>query len=262
MTAIVMIVLEVQSQGLKARVLFNDVEVFQEATGVRKTSQVKLNPYVLEAGNVVQALLGPALPADAVGANDQAPFFKLRIVAGEHGTEPGEEGRLAAFDWTPTEHPLQGGKMTAVLERPVAISHTFGRWAWESARPSALDPADREAILKRVRSVHDALAKEDLPRVMELLSLKTRELARALGLAEDRMVAGQESFFRTFFEASDWMMEPLDPAQLVLHLQAKGRLVSVTDASGGPALKGRAGERTFLLPVTVAAIEGDWTIVR
>lgn len=262
MAEILLFVLEIQCQSLRVEVLWNDIQVFTELAGTRKTSQLKLNPYVLEGRNHMQVLLGPIWQEGSTPVGANAPHFQLQLVKGEHGREPAEEGKLAVYLWNPMEKPLRPDGMTLVWEQEIEVDSPFGRWAWQNAPAMPISTADRRAILALVSRVHAAFTRRNMATLAQLLALKNEEMSRAVGIPRERTAIGQERFFGSFFDASDWMMEPLNPETLLLTPRAGGRLVQITDSAGNPPLQGTAGNRPFAFELTVSYIDEVWKIVR
>ena len=68
---------------------------------------------------------------------------------------------------------------------------------------------------------------------------------------------------RTFvFADPDGKMDPLFPEDLLLSPVADGRVVQVTDLGGEPPLQGTFNHEAFGFRITMARVDGGWTVIR
>lgn len=256
-------VLQVETEGLVARVTLNDIEVFADWEGARRVAQTKLDPYLLEGDNRLDVALTPMTDDDGkVVPGDRA--LSVTLIRGEHGVDPGPAGRLAQFAWKDGDTPVELGVLTSVWARQFSVrpEHAHGRWAWQDAPARPPTEEDARALVALTADVHAALAARDAARLFALTALRDRELARALGLTEEENRAELENYYAEWFGEPDWTMEPFDPMALAATAFARGRLVRVTDPHGGPALKGYGGGRRFVFSITATRVDGAWILAR
>jgi len=256
-------VLQVETEGLVARVMLNDVEVFADWEGARRVTQTKLDPYLFEGDNRLDVALTPMTDDEGkVVAGDQS--LAVTLIRGEHGVDPGDAGRVARFAWKPGDIPVEPGTLTSVWARQFLVrpEHAHGRWAWQDAPARAPTEDDARALVALAGEAHAALSARDVPALQALTALRDRELARAVEIPEEEMRAEQEAYYAEWFAEPDWAMEPFDPGAFAATAFARGRLVRVTDPYGGPALKGSGGGRRFAFNVTATRVDGAWVLAR
>jgi hypothetical protein len=263
MVALLMFILEVQAQGTDAKVLINDVEVFSHASLEPITKQMKVNQYVIEGDNSVVVQLRSDVPQYADSVEKPPPLmFKLSIITGELGTAPDDADTVLQYKWDPMETPLESGQWVEALSTSIPGTDAYGRWLWQDADSVELTSDVRVSIMSHLEALHSALESEDLAAVQKMLKVKHEEMARALGVDEERVLSGHEGMLQSFFSADDWRLDPLVPEEVGLSVQAGGRLVTATSTDGGPVVSGSGGGRPFVLPVTLSRVEGEWKIVR
>ncbi len=244
-------VCEVQMASVNVVVYLNDVIVLEDRAAAPKTTQVKLNPYVIEGRNSVRVDLAPLL---------SAPAFQIRILVGEHGREPDASGYLGEFRLDATL--LKETRWREVWWREFVTSQAFGRWKWQDAPRRDLSSDDRDAIRRLLGETARVLQSRDASASDRLVEIKTDEMSRALGIDRTEYEAEQHESMQSLLSAPDWTLSPVNPDQTMLTPNAGGRLVTVTGPDGSPLLRGSAGGRQFSLPVTVSPIAGRWQIVR
>ena len=256
-------VLQVETEGLVARVTLNDIEVFADWEGARRVAQTKLDPYLVEGDNRLDVALTPMTDDEGnVLPGDQS--ITVTLIRGEHGVDPGDAGRLARFAWKPGDIPVEPGTLTSMWARQFVVrpEHAHGRWAWQDAPARAPTAEDAQALVALAGEVHAALAARDAAALLALTVLRDHELARAVEIPEEEMRAEQEAYYADWFGAPDWAMEPFDPTALAATAFARGRLVRVTDPYGGPALKGGGDGRRFAFQVVATRVDERWTLAR
>ncbi len=256
-------VLQVETEGLVARVAMNGIDVFTDWEGASRRAQTNVNSYVVEGANGLEVMLTPMTDDEGV-AIDSPRGFSVTLMRGEHGTIPGPEGRVATYTWREAEAPVEPGVLTGVWGRQftVAPEAAFGQWAWQRSPAIAPTAEDAAALIALAGEVHDALSARDLATLRALTSLRDEEMARALDMPTEEFAAEQEGYFAEWFGAPGWAMEPFDPAMLAASPYARGRLVRVTDAYGGPCLHGGDGERAFAFAFAATRVDGAWRIAR
>jgi hypothetical protein len=249
-------VLHILSAGLWAEVTLNGWRPYRKRQAELRAFEHALDPWLLEGENVLEARLGP-LPKQDQGDD---LYFKVILCRRMPNHPPEVDDTMALFCWTPEEHPLEDGVLTPVFSHEFTMREAFGHWAWQDARPYAIQ--DRPEVEALVVMLHQALARRNLGTLMAALRLKQEEMSRAFALTLDRHVEGQEENLRALFAAPDWQMAPLDPAKLVIESSAGGRLVHVYHPDGEEPLRGGGSGGLFALGLTVSRIAGSWEVVR
>jgi hypothetical protein len=256
-------VLQVETEGLVARVTLNDIEVFADWEGARRITQTKLDPYVVEGDNRLDVALTPMTDDEGRELPGERSI-EVVLIRGEHGVDPGDAGRVARFAWKPGDIPVEPGTLTSVWARQFTVrpEHAHGRWAWQDAPARGPTAEDAQALVALAGEVHAALAARDAGAVFALTALRDRELARALDVPEEEMRDELIAHYADWFAAPDWAMDPFDPGALAASAFARGRLVRVTDPYGGPALKGGGDGRRFAFSIVATRVDGRWTLAR
>lgn len=256
-------VLAVECAGLVARVTLNDVEVFADWEGASRITQTKLDPYIVEGDNRLDVSLTPMTDDEGRPlGGDRA--LSVTLLRGEHGRDPGDEGRIARFVWNEADTPIVPGTLTSVWGRLFTVrpEHAHGRWAWQDAPQRVPTAEDAQRLVMLAAEVHAALVAKDVAALRRLTALRDAEMARALDLTADEMTEELDAYYRGWFEAPDWSMDAFDPAQLAASAFARGRLVRLTDAYGAPALKGVGDGRRFAFQLVATRVGDGWAIVR
>lgn len=256
-------VLDVACEGLVAQVTLNGVDVFNEWEGRARQAQSKLNPYVFEGSNNLELALTP-MTDDEGEALPIEHAITVKLIAGEHGSEPGPQGVVATFRWDEAAMPVTPGELTGVWGRQFTVpaERAFGRWVWQDAPATPPGEDDARALVALAGEVHAAMVGRDVAAMLELTALKSTELARALDVPVAEIEDGQRELFGELFGAPGWRVAPFDPSQLAAVPCAGGRMVRVTDPFGGPALAAATDDRPFAFGFLATRYGGRWTIVR
>lgn len=253
MTPPLMFVIEIQSEGVRTKVVLNDIQVYERVSGKSGMAQAKLDPWIIEGPNRLQVF------AAAAEGGRGAPRLELSLLVGPQGQLP---EKLAESHWDPAGKPLPADGFALVWEHEFTPQRAFGRWAWQDAAPSSLSAEDRAGIVALLQEVHGAFQKGNTALLEELFALRNSEMARALDVPEAELSEEWNGMVEAFCTEPDRKLEPLDAGGLVMTRQANGRLIVLTTAKGGPPLKGSIGEGELELSMSVSRIGGRWTIVR
>lgn len=265
MASTLLYVLQVDSARLRAKVLINGFEVYTEVTGAQRTLATKVNPYVVEGDNRVTVLLAPALD-DEGKPLPRTGHFSLVLLVGEHGREPGPDALRLTWRWPPAEvdMPLERDAFVPAWEGAMSVSprDAFGRWSWQDAPATALTDADVDEITELVRLLHSAFANRDAEALRFVLQHKHEELARALDVPASEIEDGFREYLTELFADPDGSLDEFFPADLLLQPVQGGRAVQVTDLGGDPPIQGQWNGEGFAFRMTLARVDGAWSIVR
>ena len=255
--------LDVACEGLVAQVTLNGVDVFNEWEGRGRQVQIKLNPYIFEGSNDLELSLTP-MTDDEGGFLPIPHALVVKLIAGEHGKDPGSAGVIATFRWDEATMPVPAGELTSIWGRQFSVpsERAYGRWVWQEAPDVAPGESDARALVSLAGEVHAALASRNIDALIELTALKSAELARALDVPMTEIEEGQRELFGELFADPSWRVAPFDPSQLAAVPCAGGRMLRVTDAQGGPPLVAGTDDRPFAFGFLATRYSGRWTIVR
>lgn len=260
-------VIEVQCDYIKVEIHLNDIKVLVKECTENNISQVKLNPWIVEGTNHLRILLGYTSQHWVARGNEEVatpiiPLFKFKLVKGEHGKEPSEEGVIVDYQWQADISPLQFDGMTTVWEQYIQIQEGFGHWLWESAPKGKLSTKDEKEIFALIRKTHTALVNREVEHLMQLMEIKLIEMSKALGIPKQTIENSQRTFFISLFQSPDWSMAPLDFNTLALMPQAEGRLIAIENRANNLPLRGFANNNTVSFKLMVSRINGKWQIIR
>lgn len=251
MPTLPLLLLDVDIEGLAARIELNGVSVFRSDGGRAIRENRRLNGWALPAGNVVEIRLGRP-------NRDTASFrFDLRIV--EPGQAPDGPAPIVFWRWSEEEDPLTPD-MRAVFEAPVAFSAPRP-WTWSTAVTGALTPDDRQRITRLLLTLRQSLAIRQSAALLDLQSVQLEELAIAVGDDPGRYREQYSAFLADFFGDPAFQVDPFDAAELRLEVMAGGRIVHATQGDR-PAIRAGTGERTMGIDPYLSRIAGRWTVVR
>jgi len=256
-------VLQVECTGVVSRVLLNGVDVFADWEGAARIVQSKVNPYIVEGPNALEVMVTAMTDDDGVALPVER-MLRVSLLRGPHGVDPGPAGRLAGYTWDEGQTPVEPGVLTGVWGRQFTVTaeQAFGPWVWQQAPALVPQPDDAAALVALAETVHAAISRRDVGALTQLTQLRDAELARALDIPEEEFRAEQADSWAEWFAAADFVLDAFDPTALAAVPQARGRLVRVTDAYGGPPIQGGAGERRFAFAFAACPQEGHWVIAR
>jgi hypothetical protein len=169
----------------------------------------------------------------------------VKLIAGEHGSEPGPQGVVATFRWDEATMPVPPGELASVWGRQFTVipERAFGRWVWQDAPDDPPVEADARALVALAGEVHAALVAKDVDALLSLTALKSQELARALDVPVSEIDEGQRELFDGALRRPDVARGSLRSLAARGRPCAEGRMVRVTDASGAPPLVAATDER-------------------
>jgi len=270
-TGSLLFVVSTEGQGLLVQVRLNDVTVYVNRTGTQSAFSEKVNPLMLSGQNTVTVALG--LPAAAPESKKAAPpepggfpppppdppAFTLKLQQGRQGTDPGDAGILAQFEWEAGQAPVATGSLTEVFRRTVQLGSLPWRPRWFDVRPTQLDA---RALNTLVRGYVEALRKRDVETLVALSTLRFEELGRSLEMSPERMAQSFRAYLQGMMSAADWSVLPAGTAEWSYAPEGNGRLVRITMENGDPPITVVANGRPTPFDLTVAWIDGHWRIVR
>ncbi len=152
-----------------------------------------------------------------------------------------------------------------------AFGATVPVWAWtRGADPvdALADPARRRALVDRIRKIHDTLDSAPPADWSPYFETKLVDLAKALGRPEEAIRADQLGTFQALAATENWGLEPFDEDRLQLvplndhvvlasYVDSRGPIESVPIIPPGTTKPDR-----FTIPLYLAEIDGEWTVVR
>ena len=142
----------------------------------------------------------------------------------------------------------------------------YAPWRWDVTPPQLILQADRDAILAEVRRAWQALNTGDMAEVVELFSLRNAELGPARHQTREERTAEFRATMEDLMDPAEWVLAPLDEADLEYRSYADGRLVYLVDAITGesPLLFIDPGKElaSYLDLYFFKETRGQWRIIR
>ncbi len=166
-----------------------------------------------------------------------------------------EDGGLTTLaEVGPVEDDVVGDTVSRTVEVDLALPRP---WVWQGLPDVTVDDGVRDAIVQRVRRLHDAYSRGDAGAAVELTSLMWREMSGG----REGVLDAIRAQYTQLMGRTGWAVEPLDERSL--RLDAFGPLVRVL-ADDGPLIREEsAGEPHLALKgLFYAHVDGIWTVVR
>lgn len=249
-------VLNLRSRMVAVRLDINDVPRCDRPGAVASSLSTILNPWIVPGPNTLR--LSIDWPE---GVSYEAGRARVELCLEARPNSPGaaEVRVLAKREWPGSaEEAYPAAQLIAfdVAEAPP------GR-LWPNAAPIELTPEAQSTIRQLVTRIHGALAARDVDRSAELLDFRTVDIGQSLHTPHAEARRGQRELLEELL-APDAVHElaPLDPETLELHPVAGGRLIWVTRPDRAAALAIDTPDGPLGMPLFVARINDQWTIVR
>jgi hypothetical protein len=257
--AILFLILDLESSGLKVDVLLNGIPIVEERSLSTTRRSLKVNGWVVEGDNVLEARFEAPHPGLNPPSAPRATITLRRAAAGP--STAGDE-TLVAYAWSAKDQPLAAGIRTTVLTRHLSL-HAPKAWSWVKAPPTPqLNDQDRTDIVALLRSVEQALSNKRSRDVVALQTLSLTEQAEANGSDPAPVLASYAGFLDARMAAPGWHVEPLAAERLQFVPLAGGRIIHIVGVAGAPPLVARTDDSSLQIDPYVSKVDGRWTVVR
>lgn len=248
-------VIEFKSAGLGARLTLNDVEIARGKTADRKIVQQKVNGWMVRGSNGLAlwaAIEDPAHPPPLVD-------LKCQVFRGPMGRQPEESEALARFVER-DKAKLPARAMRQVWSTSFQADPCYGPWRWESGHLITLDQPSTASVLRVLRSVVDALNRNDKRALVTIFRVITDENVRAYGFDQALVETQLEDWCGVWPPVANWA-PVLD--HYALSIEGQGRLLHVERKDGKPVFTADPrGNGSGPRDVRLAWLEEGWLIVR
>lgn len=265
------VVLEARVAGVGAELHVNDIPVARIGLPGARSAAVPVNQYVVQGSNRLSLVVNPgpsparALEADpepsrATGAMASATLsvYRRGAVSGDGSGEV-----LASVSWT----ARVDGEAEAFPQRvdtELAVPLDLGPWAWQAADQLALDEQTVGEVAGLIDIVRSGLEAADLSSFLDLAARGLREIARAYDDSPDEGVSTLRAVVQHSRGAPHWRFPPLAREVWDLRLVANSRMIECIGKDWEPIVRSvtDAEENSFLMPMLVGRIGGQWAILR
>lgn len=254
---LVMEMLRVRASGVRLSAGVNGLPLVIDETGGGVATRVPLNLWLHPEGNrlTVDVSPVPTTGPHALPSPKEAPYFSVELMTAQEGAPP-----LAKVGWTyPKDRPFLAQR----LELPVSVATPVPTRLWhEAARLGKLTDDDRRQAVQAGARVHEAFAARRLDDVINLLSWRFEEFARAFGEDVAEMKAGARQAYGRLVDDPTWKPEAIVEKDVQARLLGDGQLV-LLERRGQPWIASAQGSSQLVtLPVFVARLSGEWVVVR
>ena len=177
-------VIELKTVGLNTKLILNDVEIARGKVADRKIIQQKVNGWMVKGSNSLvlwAALEDPAHPPPLVD-------LKCLIFRGPQGRQPEESEALDRFSER-DKTKLPASSMQQVWSASFHADPCYGPWRWEIGRPIVLNDTSTAAVVRVMRSVVNALNRNDRQELLASFRVMTEENVRAYGFEASQIEA-------------------------------------------------------------------------
>lgn len=269
-------VLEAEAWGCVAEVYLNDIPIARrgEAEGIGAHLGRPINHLVLDGQNEVSLVVQPgATPSQAIEPRGRSAWSVLEgeayaevslkryprraVIGGPDGEE------LLSVRWDNEDDGL-----ARVWPRSFAaagpVETGTGRWAWEDAPELTLDEGLREEVLRVLDRLQRTLDGGNVVPFFDLSRVRLNEIERAFALVPGKKEAHIRALVERDVRNPEFVLEPIDPAQIELRLCGRRRLVEVLGRDWLPPIRQekREGKPQTTYEVLLAELDGDLQIVR
>jgi len=255
--------LHVRALGASSVVSVNDatVSVDIEADGVLVTDPV--DTWVKPEENLLQVEL--RWPEEQTFTPGRVEAEATVFIA-DPGSDSPRPGRvLARFEWPPPGHVEEEDQYPLLQQVTFQASPVPATRLWDEAESvTPLGQGDRAEIFRLVAELRHALMSQQPERAYDLLAYRYAEEARAEGKAEARIRAAVLEGYREMFSFGPLEYAPVDEQNLLLRPLSDGKVVHAMRDGYQFAILAlhRPSGTGFGIPVYLARVGGQWTIVR
>lgn len=140
-------------------------------------------------------------------------------------------------------------------------------WLWHHSPKEVLTEIDKKEIVALLMSYYDALSRKDINEVLQITKIKQYESAIATGTKITELSENVKDFFELVFEG-DFKLFPLDPDNIVIEIEANGRIVHILHKKRGHVIceDGGSGYSSDIRVAKIVSREfgaqAQWMIIR
>ena len=226
------------------RVFVNGILVFSEEDIGRSVSRA--SPFIRPGRNLIELI--------PISVGRSSTVVIRDVVDGDHETAP--------ILLTLTNEMETSGQIAKSKSGYIDIKSYPTEFKWFGASEIENIDSHIPEIYSILKQMAAALESGPSTALRKLLKLKHVEIASALGLSVDDMNNGLEEGLMARRAKADFGVELVELDLFIPLLSSDRRIVNVLRANGGHAIKILDGRRNPGFSVSVAKIDGLWTIIR
>jgi hypothetical protein len=249
-------VLHVNTRAVALRVEVNDVPRWDRPGNDSDAISAVLNPWVAAGRNTLRLTIDWP---EGISYEPGRADVDLTLERRPHQPGAGEPRVLARFRWPgKAEEAYPAAQALDFDVEPAPPSRL-----WPRVAPEALSPDAQSEIRALAARLHGALAARNTDLACDLLDFRTVDVAQSLYRPAAESRNGQRAALEELLTAeNDLRLQPLRRDELELHPVAGSRLIWVTRPDRAPALMIHSRSGVSRMPLYVAKLNGNWTIVR
>jgi hypothetical protein len=250
-------VLESQCIGLGYKVYINGVPVSEGDDGSRSVQQSKISQWLINGSNRVDVELYKLTDESKIVTSD----FKVTLLKGELGKEPGTEGVLLDYSWDEQISPIS-------ITNSIVKSFEFeviglpADWLWLSANTAEISHSDKIEIVKLLKLIYLLFKSTDIPNIMKFLQIKHREIASAMGITQSQIEQGLAMHLKNIWSDPEWKILTVNWENLLITPLSNNRLYSIKTYEKGSIIQIETPNKKYMLDLIISKVAGRWTIVR
>ncbi len=257
-----------RTEGFRTRVLLNRWPVYRNSDMYWCSVGTKLGPWLVSGENELEVqLVLPNTERDKEDENwnatDVGQDFRISLYEPAppmDEPDPDLQQPLFVYQWTDDEAPLNPEGPTRVCRHRFQAPAAFRGWQWEKAR--AYCEADQSDVIAMVEHFYAALQGGEVPALLQMLKMRTHEMATVGEVAEDHLALEQGMCFYMIARGDGWKLRPLKKDELLVEPHADGRLVEVTARDGVTPIVSTSDSMDFGFDLILSHLDGQWTFVR
>lgn len=248
-------VLQVISEAVDAVITVNGFQA-PEISKQKMALSSSLAEWLVLGNNRIEARLYAPEP----GPDDPERVFELLLHRTKAGHNVWDGSRFFEYRYSPVICDQATRRLATVVDHTFLVEDELEKWSWLSARP--YEAGDRKHVEDVVMALHGALERKDLTAIKTSMSTMLTERALALEASRDDCEEAYLAEIGDYLTEEDWEVDELNHGDLVLVPDHGGRVVHVRDREGRAPLKAIADGRRFSMPLSIANLNGTWSIVR
>lgn len=201
-------------EQLAFEVRLNGIEIAADTEPASPSRAAGIERYLRTGKNTLDVTVTKAKGDGASGS-----FRLFRSPRHESGEQPKEQ-TLLEVKYTAKDAPLSRRFVFEATSSPYRL--------FRDTEVLELDQSTARELVRASLHAHGIFANHDVPGMVQLLSVKAKEMGILLGTSEAEAVDNQRKFLIRLMRSAAFTVLPLDEKDLHLELVADGHLVHVT----------------------------------
>lgn len=248
--------LTVASKGLAGIIGINQAPLVMNQDGEHIITTESVNSWLMPGENTITLQLKP-LPT-----SEDKPQLEIKLYLHDDNEEtPTPKTILANYSYPATSQEQTQHPQPLIQSIPFRFDQPVAARLWTDAEQlQTLTEKDKEQIANLAKKMAVSITHNTVEESLRLQDYKIKDEALSEGKTEDRLRAVARSNYEWVGQQTALSAAPTDEA--ALSFCANNKIVYVSRKTGGEILQFSTDEMDFEIPLFVAKIKGEWTIVR